>query len=356
MSTDDIRLISTMQEDEGVEATKLNFVTTTDVENNDIRTEHGPENGSVRVTAFTSTPPNFASLSPKRRYRFDSKADLVLLKCVVSCGAHTAKWGRQDTLFDNVFEKFYETMQSEDFSGLLRPPKKTMMDRYKRLLQKRRSTNATNSAMSGIAEEVTETGQLVDDIIFEVDETEEERRAESNTLREREQVLLDSGNQIRDMAVSRQGAVEQDMDGATNDEVTATGSTSEGQESSGSKRRRRQGDNDAEDEMQASLRKDMIERQKYSKEKVRLKTEEIAVDKERMAAENERFIKFIETSERRLEIDLKRVEADANERTRRLEIDQKRFELDSLERLEAAKERSKVVEVLSLLAQEFRNK
>lgn len=77
-----------------------------------------------------------------------------------------------------------------------------------------------NMAASGIAEEVTDTDKILDYLIHELDETDEEYRSDAKELRRKEQFLFNSGNQIRNMEISRQGKVANAMN-AKQDEVVA---------------------------------------------------------------------------------------------------------------------------------------
>lgn len=89
-------------------------------------------------------------------------------------------------------------------------------------------------------------------------------------LSERKQIMINSGNHIRDMEVSPQGCVEKEVDEEINSDVRAIGSIYESQENSGTKRRPRKHNIDADDEMQVSLRNDMSELKHYRKGKVKL--------------------------------------------------------------------------------------
>ena len=73
---------------------------------------------------------------------------------------------------------------------------------------------------------------------MEIDESEEQRRVEANNLRRREEELLESGNNIRDMAVARRTSEEQEGDSGENVEEAGDVLEIGSSVSSGRKRRR----------------------------------------------------------------------------------------------------------------------
>ena len=56
------------------------------------------------------------------------------------------------------------------------------MDRFERLAYKRREMPKISIGLSAIPEDVTETDELLDDIILEISENNQQRRAEYNKL------------------------------------------------------------------------------------------------------------------------------------------------------------------------------
>lgn len=212
-------------------------------------------------------------------------------------------------------------------------------------MKKRRATVAANKAASGIAEENTDADDILDDLILETDEMEESKRVEADTLRQREEQLLESGNNIRDFALRRRGSVDDEVVDLDDVSVRGSDGTPSRTPSSSRKRRRRTLEEDSDEDLQNTLKEDFVLRQKCEEEKVELKRQQLQLDRERLAAEKgrladekERFLKLFQTNERRLE------------------IEQRRLDIDALERRGAAAERSKVVDVLSLLAEQLRKK
>lgn len=59
---------------------------------------------------------------------------------------------------------------------------------------------------------MSEADTLLAEIIFQIDEVDEERRVEIENVEAREQELIQSGNSIREMEVSRSGSVEQEIE------------------------------------------------------------------------------------------------------------------------------------------------
>lgn len=60
----------------------------------------------------------------------------------------------------------------------------------------------------GIAKEVPKIDKKLDDLIHGINETNVDRREDANELCRREKLLLDSGNQICNMAIARRRNVE----------------------------------------------------------------------------------------------------------------------------------------------------
>lgn len=270
-----------------------------------------------------------------RRYRFDRSADVVLLRCVSDAGAHVCKWGQTDALFDGVLKSFYENNAATSFESTIKPTKKTLIDRYRRLMQKRKETVAMNIASSGIAEMNDEADDIMDDLIVQVQDMEERRKSESEELRGREAQLVKSSALIRENAIRRRSSVDEDR--SDDIEIESEIGGSDGTPSSTRKRRRIRME-EFDDNIPESLKEDLKIRQQLEAEKLELEKESIKMQRERVLAENRRYEKIMETNERRME------------------IEQKRLELDAKERKDAALERSKVVDVLSLLAEQLRKK
>lgn len=160
------------------------------------------------TTHYPTPPPSPSSRSATRRapgrgrrYRFDKSADLTLVKCVSLEGAHIAKWGQTDAMFENVYRTFYERTADSLFEASTKPTKKTLIDRYRRLMQKRKETVARNEASTGIAEGTTEADEIIDDMLLQCKEMEESRNLEAEQLQEREVELLRSEETIRQSAI-----------------------------------------------------------------------------------------------------------------------------------------------------------
>lgn len=77
-------------------------------------------------------------------------------------------------------------MENQNLIFFSRPSKKRIRYRYNRLLQNRIDAVAENISAYGIGEDVLQTEILLDDIIFEIDEIEEERRFQNETVKERD--------------------------------------------------------------------------------------------------------------------------------------------------------------------------
>ncbi len=77
---------------------------------------------------------------------------------------------KKGEMFDSVKEVFVQSLPSSVFDTNEKPSLKSVRDRFARLEEKRRDFAKRHALQSGNMESVTETDQLLDDLILEKDE------------------------------------------------------------------------------------------------------------------------------------------------------------------------------------------
>ena len=143
-----------------------------------------------------------ASRAPtKFIFTYDTK--LLLVQCVQEHEAHTAGYGKLDTAFGNVRETFIENMDAATWEKQTKPSVKTLRDKFRSLVRARRDANSANEDASGIAEDITEMDQILDDLIQEKDREEEDRKKTRDEESARDADLSQKGFEIRGEAVCR---------------------------------------------------------------------------------------------------------------------------------------------------------
>lgn len=91
-----------------------------------------PEPSSDANHAVATATPKF------KRLRFTATYDLHLVKRVRSVSAYLARWGKMEALYEDVTAMFLEAVPDSVLPHSQRPNSKTLTDRPKRLLGKRR--------------------------------------------------------------------------------------------------------------------------------------------------------------------------------------------------------------------------
>eukprot|EP00171_Calliarthron_tuberculosum_P004172 IDg4172t1 len=115
----------------------------------------------------------------KGRFTFTGELDAILVKCVQESDAHAAKYGEVEKVFEGVRSMFCassEVLKAME-NGAPTPKVKTVRERFKALMKKRRKVNNRNIAGSGIEEEPTALDEALDSVIEEADNAKS--RAES---------------------------------------------------------------------------------------------------------------------------------------------------------------------------------
>lgn len=242
-----------------------------------------------------------------RRFTYLPSYDEVLVKAVRDTDAHKAEHGKKEQAFKSVQDKVMMAIPESVFETYERPSLKSLRDRYMRLEDKRRETACLNEVMSGNVETVTDLDILLDDLIHEKDEWKEQQQAYKGRSSERERKLVEAGEEIRTLAISRNRSLEEDGEV---EEVISAEATPKKQRKSTS----------ALEDVSACL-VDMAERQRVMDES------KLAIDEQRFAFERERAEKKDEQ--------LERTQAIAE---RRQTLEERRFDLDKAEREEKMKE------------------
>jgi hypothetical protein len=133
-----------------------------------------------------------------RRYKYDEKADLRLLKCVSLHGAHLAGRG-QTTSFFVDFAASFNTMGTSVSS-------KTLWDRYKELIKDFNDKNRKELASSGIAADYSEKDQLLSDMYTAIAEKDEVDKINREVRAANERKVIAAGEAMRASALKRRSA------------------------------------------------------------------------------------------------------------------------------------------------------
>jgi len=228
---------------------------------------------------------------------------------------HIPERGRIDELFKKVLNAFLIKIPSHVFEYTHVPSAKTLADRFKREVEKRRKAVEKAKKASGIAEAHGEIEILLDDLIAEIDLKLENRRAEKEIQSVAEKQRIQAGKEIRDASLKRKNS----------------GSAP----STSSKRAKNSETMDLEDDLTLSIMSHGAEKRKIEEKQLNISIDRLNYDKERAAKEDERFA----------------ITHAANQR--RLSLDKKKFELEKEERKMALEERKQMMNVLSLLAKKL---
>lgn len=95
------------------------------------------------------------------------------------------KWRQLGTLFEKLKDMFFQIMDRKSVAIPVHPSLNILLVRYKPVVQNRSEVVIVNMAAYGIDKEVTGTENIQEDLIQEIDEIDEERRADPNELRHR---------------------------------------------------------------------------------------------------------------------------------------------------------------------------
>ena len=279
-----------------------------------------------------------ALVSKKRRIRFSTAWDILLLKAVVTADAHLAPHGEAQMRFQDALTHFVAAVPPATFETIQAPSWKTLNDRFKKIVADHREAVKRNEAASGILEVRGEQEMKLDDIFQAVDGNEEARRAERDERTELDKRLRTAGEEIRNRAVSRaSSSANCDASGASE------GASSLIPTISTPLTRQRSINGLASDDEDEALMKRHIQQQKDA-EMRRLKLEEERFEFQKVQSERES-----EHMRRREALEERRFDLEE----RRLQMDEQREIIEREERRAAISERKEMTNILSALVKKL---
>ena len=256
------------------------------------------------------------------RFRFSDSAGILLLKAVSVAKAHAALWGRKGLLFEGAHSTFLSTAPTGMLGRKEPSSQKSLEDRFKVLIGKRRADNKKSIASSGQVEVYAERETLIDDPILEIDEHMEGERAVKGERVEKEKRLAHAGEELRNMALQRAIRVEEEIAGNTAEEENRKGGCSAGsgnrispgtgKNTNFMKTRRRINYNSDEDATDALVR-DLEMRREQDGRRFELEERRYEVEKRRFVEEARRFDVVQEAKRRKLDVEEKKVEPEIEE-------------------------------------------
>lgn len=275
----------------------------------------------------------------KRRIRFSTQWDTLLLKTVTSCDAHLAPHGDAQSRFQEALGHFIAAIPHTTFEMIQMPTWKTLNDRFKKLVSDHRAAVRTNAAASGIVEVRGEREILLDDIVQAVDELEEQRRAERDERTKLDQRLTEAGERIRSSAVGMGTNIPRvQLPSSSTPELTASPAAARNVAPG----RKRQAPQDSDDEDMSAIDQHIQVQREGDAKQMKLDEDRLALEKVRMDREDERF-------RRRDEIDLKKVAIDQ----KRIELAERKEELERTERQATIDERKQMISLLQVLVKKL---
>ena len=231
--------------------------------------------------------------------------------------AHVAPW-RKGLLFEEAHSAFLSTAPSDMLGPKEPPSQKSLEDRFKVLIGKRRLDNKKSIASSGQVEVYAERETLLSDLILEIDEHVEEERAAKGERLEKENRLAHAGEELGNLALQREIRVEREIVGNTADECNGKGGCSAG---SGSRVSPGTG----------KKTNVMKTRRRINYETVEDATVALVRDLERLPEQDSRRLESEkrrhELEKRRVVEEAKRFEADQEAKRRKLDVEEKKVEL-----------------------------
>ena len=138
-----------------------------------------------------------------KKYMFTRDARLHLLKAVREFDAHLAGHGETDKSFEKVHSRFISEVPTKLLLTHQEPRVKTLRDKLRTILTARKTKNRANESASGIAEEVSEEDQLLDDFLSKIEDNRLRRKVESDKLTRADKKLVEARQKIQRRALSR---------------------------------------------------------------------------------------------------------------------------------------------------------
>ena len=136
----------------------------------------------------------------KAKVVYTETMDQVLLAAVNANEAHILGYGQAAKLFEKVS---FECIAHPAFRGYDKISTKSVWDWFKKLKADFKQKEAVNTAASGISEDFTETGKLLQDICDQSDENNLEKAAIAEEKSSKNEELLRAGEEMRRCALER---------------------------------------------------------------------------------------------------------------------------------------------------------
>ena len=291
------------------------------------------ENNIPAPTANSTTNPNptTSAAAKKRRIRFSSTWDILLLKAATAVDAHFAPHGEAQSRFEEALSPFKASLPNGSLDTVGAPTWKTLNDRFKKILSDHREAVKANAAASGIIEVRGERETLLDDVALEVDEWEEAKRAERDERTELDKRLIQAGEEVRTRALSRARS-------PTSAKSPGTASSTP----SNRNRRKRALSSDSDDEDRNLMSEHIQARKLFEGKRLKIEEQRLEHEIKRDEQEASRLEQVQLNESRRIAVDEKRVE-----------LEERRFAVESEERKGMIAERKEVLSVPSALVKKL---
>ena len=240
----------------------------------------------------------------------------------MAVGAHVAPWGKSQAYFEKTHEAFLTSAEYKGSMSTTTPSRKTLSDRFRKIIGDRKAANALTSRSSGIAEAFDPKEQLLEDMTLEMKEHGEQEREKKEQKTAGDKKILYAGAVMRNSAVKRQRRRSKSHSTDSRD---------------------RDASSDKEMEM---LQKDMEARKVFEDTKVGIEKERLDMEKKRDArdAAHQEWCEKLEC--RRVAVDERRPELEEKRLADDLEKQESNKEADRL----ALEERKALITVLGAMA------
>lgn len=229
-----------------------------------------PEGEDASATPAVVPPLNQTSVAPRplSRFNFNIQSKLTLVQSVGAHGAHVAEHGHLDAVFEEVRKTFIQNLPPSTWTTHSKPSVKTLRDKFRYMMRARRTVDRSNAGASGIAEDITETDQVLDDLITEKDEEEEEKKVARDEASAKESDLIEKGFELRGAASCRTQSESEEEKKARREERA-------------NNRKRRLEEGTDGDEWSQMMRTQLVERREEMKRANDIRTQEVALMRER---------------------------------------------------------------------------
>lgn len=148
----------------------------------------------------------------RRRFIFSTEADYALASEAEAVGAHIPAHGKTQKLFEEVVGKFLTSNEylSMDKDDMPVPSWKTLRDRLKWIVEKRRAFLRTFVTQSGVESDDSELALMLDKIIADIDAKKAVDEEEQNKKTVLADALKKSGEETRARATRGREDIDDD--------------------------------------------------------------------------------------------------------------------------------------------------